>query len=261
MIMGILNVTPDSFADGGRHADKDSAVEHALQMVADGADIIDVGGESTRPGAAAVGISEELDRVVPVIAAIRQRSDVPISVDTSKPEVMAEAAKAGASMINDVTALQASGSVELVAQLGLPVCLMHMQGTPRTMQENPHYEDVAAEVSGYLLQRAEVCMAAGIDRDKIVLDPGFGFGKTLQHNMALLGALEQFSATGYRILVGVSRKSMIGALLDDSEADRLIGSVVIATYAARSGAHIVRVHDVRQTRDALRIESALADCV
>ena len=257
LIMGILNVTPDSFSDGGRFLAPDAAVEHALQMEADGADIIDVGGESTRPGAAAVATDEEIRRVVPVIEAIRRESAVPISVDTSKPAVMRAAAAAGASMLNDVRALTEPGAVEAAADLGLPVCLMHMQGEPRTMQSDPVYADVVAEVLTFLTTRATACEEAGIPRSEIVIDPGFGFGKTLEHNIALFQSLSRFAASGYPLLVGVSRKSMIGALLGDADADRLVGSVVLALYAVRAGARIVRVHDVGQTRQLLRLDTAL----
>lgn len=256
--MGILNVTPDSFSDGGRYTTVELALRKALAMEAEGADIIDIGGESTRPGAAAVAAAEELERVIPVIEAIRRRSGLPVSIDTSKPEVMAAAAAAGASMINDVRALREPGAVEQAAELGLPVCLMHMQGEPRTMQASPEYGDVVQEVLDFLRARVAACIAAGMKAEQIVLDPGFGFGKSLQHNLTLLRGLPRFTADGHRLLVGVSRKSMIGALLGDLDGDRLVGSVMLALYAARAGAHIVRVHDVRQTREALRIETALS---
>jgi dihydropteroate synthase len=257
-VMGILNVTPDSFSDGGLYSSRDTALRRALEMVAEGADIIDVGGESTRPGAVPVTAAEEIARVVPVIEAIRGACSVPVSVDTSKPEVMRASAAAGAAMLNDVRALTVEGAVETAAELGLPVCLMHMQGEPGTMQTEPHYKDVVAEVLGFLEQRVADCIAAGISADNIVIDPGFGFGKTLEHNLALFHALDAFVAIGQPLLIGVSRKSMIAKLLDDEACDRVTGSVTLALAAARKGAHIVRVHDVRQTVDALRIEAALA---
>ncbi len=257
LVMGILNVTPDSFSDGGRYQSPEAAVARALAMIDEGADIIDVGGESTRPGAAGVSSDEEIGRVIPVIEALRRQTDVPISVDTSKPEVMRAAAAAGASMINDVRALQSEGAVAAAAETGLPVCLMHMQGQPRTMQTNPRYDNVLREVLDFLLRRSEECIRAGIPAQRITLDPGFGFGKTLEHNVALLRGLDRIVAAGYPVLVGLSRKSMIGALLGDTESERLVGSVVLALYAVRKGANIVRVHDVRQTKQALRIESAL----
>lgn len=257
LIMGILNVTPDSFSDGGRYDTVEAAVARALAMLDEGADIIDVGGESTRPGATPVAIEAELDRVVPVIRALRRETDAPVSIDTSKPEVMRAAAAAGASMVNDVRALQVKGAVEAVAELGLPVCLMHMQGEPGTMQTSPQYDDVLQEVLDFLLDRVQVCSRAGIAAERIILDPGFGFGKTVEHNVALLRDLERLVAAGYPVLAGLSRKSMIGALLEDPECDRVVGSVILASYAVRKGARIVRVHDVRQTKQALRIESAL----
>ncbi len=268
-IMGVLNVTPDSFSDGGLYAAHAAAVQRALAMVAEGADIIDVGGESTRPGAEAVSVAEELDRVIGVIESLRRASDVPISVDTSKPEVMRAALSAGASMVNDVCALEHADLGEL-ARAKVPVCLMHMQGEPRTMQQQPRYNDVVAEVRDYLLARAAACRDAGIPAERIVIDPGFGFGKTLEHNIALLRNLERIVDCGYPVLVGLSRKSMIAALmanagLADAAAvepatqarERLGGSVTLALYAAAKGAHIVRVHDVRETLEALTIRQAL----
>jgi dihydropteroate synthase len=257
-VMGILNVTPDSFSDGGRYLAVNDAVAHALRLIAEGADIIDVGGESTRPGALPVSANEEIDRVVPVIEAIAKESSVPVSIDTSKPAVMCAAATAGAVMINDVRALTLDGAVAAAADLGLPVCLMHMQGEPGSMQTNPEYRDVVEEVRTFLLDRAEVCIKSGIPREQIILDPGFGFGKTLEHNLALLKGLDRIVDTGFSVLAGLSRKSMIGALLGDQERDRVAGSVTLALYAVRQGAHIVRVHDVAQTADALRVEAAVA---
>jgi len=257
-VMGILNVTPDSFSDGGRFLHVDKAIEHALQLVADGADIIDVGGESTRPGARPVTAAEEIDRVVPVIESIRQVSQVPVSIDTSKPEVMRAAVVAGAAMINDVRALTCDGAMAVAADLQLPVCLMHMQGQPDSMQRNPNYSDVVEEVRTFLLNRAQACMSNGIPHDRIIIDPGFGFGKSVQHNIELLRHLDRLVDTGFAVLAGLSRKSMIGAMLDDPKRDRLAGSVTLALYAMRQGVHIVRVHDVAETVDALRIEAALA---
>jgi dihydropteroate synthase len=254
-VMGVLNVTPDSFSDGGKYIALDAAVERALQMLAEGADIIDIGGESTRPGAKPVTAAEEVERVVPVIAALRAVTDAPVSIDTSKPEVMLAAAAAGASMINDVRALQMAGALDAAAGSGLPVCVMHMQGEPASMQEQPEYRDVAAEVRAYLAERVAACQAVGIKQ--IVIDPGFGFGKTLQHNLALFRALPTFIEQSLPLLVGVSRKAMIGALLGDASRDRTIGSVTLALAAVHNGAHIVRVHDVQPTVDALRIEAAL----
>lgn len=260
-VMGILNLTPDSFSDGGRFNRFDAALRHAEEMVAEGADIIDVGGESTRPGAAAVSTAEELDRVIPVIEKLASCVPVPISVDTSKPEVMREAVKAGAGLINDVQALQAEGALKAAAGTGAPVCLMHMQGDPRTMQIEPRYRDVVAEVRAFLLDRAALCVAAGIPREKLLLDPGFGFGKTLAHNLKLLRELSVLTAIGLPVLVGLSRKSMIGRLLGgDSPAPvekRLYGSIAAAVIAARSGARILRVHDVKPTVEAMRIVSAI----
>lgn len=255
--MGILNVTPDSFSDGGQFNSVAAGVRHALAMIEQGADIIDVGGESTRPGAQAVSGSAEIERVAGVIEALRRESNIPISIDTSKPEVMVAAAQAGASMINDVRALQAEGALAAAAATGLPVCLMHMRGEPDTMQVNPEYVDVQAEVAEFLAARVAACEQYGITRERIVLDPGFGFGKTLQHNLQLLKNLDRFSEAGLPLLVGLSRKSMIGALLADPQQDRMLGSVILALYAWRKGAHIVRVHDVGQTVAALQIEIAV----
>lgn len=260
LVMGILNVTPDSFSDGGRFNRPEAAIERVLQMITEGADIIDIGGESTRPGAPEISEEEELQRVVPVVEAIRRHNDIPISVDTSKPRVMREAVAAGASFINDVRALQAPGALDTVAELGVPVCLMHMQGQPRTMQANPHYDDVVGEVREFLLQRAEACLAAGIDRENIILDPGFGFGKTVQHNLVLFRHLDTLVETGYPVLVGISRKSMIGKLLGDRPVDqRLAASVGLAALAGWLGAAIVRVHDVQENADALTLCRAVRE--
>ena len=258
-VMGILNATPDSFSDGGQFANRQRALRHALDMVAAGADIIDVGGESTRPGARAVEAGEELDRVVPVIEAIAAESDVTISVDTSKPQVMEAAVSAGAAMINDVQALRGNGPLATAARLGVPVCLMHMQGQPRDMQADPRYADVVADVGEFLKDRARACEAAGIPGDRILLDAGFGFGKTLQHNLELFRALPRLCRLGYPLLVGVSRKSMLGALTGRPVEQRLAGSVAAAVMAARLGAAVVRVHDVAETVDALKVAEALGD--
>ncbi|MFN3714682.1 MAG: dihydropteroate synthase [Alcanivoracaceae bacterium] len=256
VVMGVLNVTPDSFSDGGRFSDRDAALRHAEAMIAAGAAVIDIGGESTRPGAAPVSVAQELDRVVPVIEAVAARCDVVISVDTSTAEVMRESARAGAGLINDVRALRRPGALRAAAESGLAVCLMHMQGEPDTMQRAPLYQDVVAEVRAFLAERVEACVAGGIARELMVLDPGFGFGKTDDHNLALLAALPQLAAER-PILAGLSRKSIIGRLLGRSMEDRMIGSVVLALLAAERGARILRVHDVAETVDALRLLRAL----
>jgi len=256
-VMGILNVTPDSFSDGGDFLSVDMAVAQANRMVEEGAAIIDVGGESTRPGAPAVSETEELDRVLPVIEGIAGSLSIPISIDTSKPNVMTAAVAAGAGLINDVMALQAPGAVEVVADLNVPVCLMHMQGEPRTMQENPQYGDVASEVKNFLAQRIGCCISAGISRDRLLVDPGFGFGKTLDHNLALLRDLQALAELGIPILVGLSRKSMIGTLLDEPVNRRMWGSLAAAVLAAERGARIIRTHDVKPTVDALVVAAAV----
>ena len=257
IVMGILNVTPDSFSDGGQYDRVEQALEHAMQMQSEGADIIDIGGESTRPGAQPVSAEHELDRVIPVIQAIRQRSSIPISIDTSKPEVMRAAVTAGADMVNDVNALRAPGAVEACADIGVPVCLMHMQGEPRTMQQQPRYDDVVTDVTEFLRQRSRVCIDAGIDRHKIVLDPGFGFGKTLQHNLDLLNGLASICELELPLLVGISRKSMLGAILDKPVNERLYGGIAAAVIAHTKGARLFRVHDVAATREALAFCDAL----
>lgn len=256
-VMGILNVTPDSFSDGGRFVRPDEAIAQALRMVEEGAAIIDIGGESTRPGAAEVPVEEELSRVIPLIEALATELTVPISVDTSKPEVMVAAAEAGAGMLNDVYALRREGALVAAAQTGLPLCLMHMQGEPRTMQAQPYYEDVVGEVSAFLAERMSACEAAGIERGKILLDPGFGFGKTLGHNLTLLKYLSEFHRLGAPLLVGMSRKSMIGQVIDAPVEQRLYGSVAVATMAAAAGVQIIRVHDVKPTTDALKMVAAV----
>lgn len=257
MVMGILNVTPDSFADGGRYLAPDHALERARQMIDEGVDIIDVGGESTRPGAAPVRVDEELARVVPVIEAIKAQCRVAVSVDTSTPEVMTAAAAAGADLINDVRALQREGALAAAAASGLPVCLMHMQGEPRTMQDKPAYDDIVGEIIAFFAARLQACDAAGIGRDKVLLDPGFGFGKTAVHNLQLINRLQGFVALGQPVLVGASRKSTIGLLLGDAEADRLQGSVAMAIAAFMRGASVLRVHDVAATVQALRVVAAV----
>lgn len=256
-VMGILNVTPDSFSDGGRWLDKDTAISHALAMQQAGADIIDVGGESTRPGAGAVSLQEELDRVIPVIEAISPQLSIPVSIDTSKPEVMRAAVGAGAGMINDVCALRQEGALQAAAELVVPVCIMHMQGVPRSMQVNPVYKDVGAEVRQFLLERAEACENRGIARENILLDPGFGFGKTFNQNVDLFRDLAALVATGYSVLVGVSRKAMIGQMTGKDTGDRVAGSVAAAVLAAQLGAAIIRVHDVAETVDALKVLEGL----
>jgi len=252
-IMGILNVTPDSFSDGGRFNRLDDALRRAETLVEQGADMLDIGGESTRPGAQPVTEQEEIDRVAPVIEAVAARSEVPISIDTSKPGVMRAAVAAGACLINDVNALRADGALGAAAGAGVPVCLMHMQGEPRSMQKSPRYADVVAEVRDFLLARAQACMAAGIARDDIWIDPGFGFGKTLQHNLDLLRHLPTLVETGFPVLIGISRKSMLGALTGRDVDRRLAGSLAAALLALQRGALILRVHDVPETLDVLKI--------
>ena len=255
--MGILNVTPDSFFDGGRHDDPDRAVERGRMLAAEGADIVDVGGESTRPGARAVDASVEIARVVPVVEALAAEG-IPVSVDTSKPEVMRAALAAGASMVNDVRALLEPGAMEVVASSGAAVCLMHMRGTPESMQVETAYAHVVAEVRDFLARRAAACERAGIARNRIVVDPGFGFGKGVAENLALLRRLRDLVAAGYPVLAGLSRKSTIGAITGRSLGDRLAGSLAAALMAVERGAAIVRVHDVRETVDALRVYAAVA---
>ena len=255
--MGILNVTPDSFSDGGHFFSQQDALRQAMRMIADGADIIDVGGESTRPGAQPVSVAEELDRVVPIIELIRNETDTPVSVDTSKAEVMKAAVAAGASMINDVAALAEEGALSMAAELQVPVCLMHMQGKPRTMQKAPKYNDgVVSEVKRFLAERVGKAVDAGISGSSLIIDPGFGFGKTLQHNYELLNRLSELQSLGLPILVGISRKSMIGNLLNAGMEERLPGSLAAAVLAMERGASIFRVHDVAETRKALTFVSA-----
>tara|TARA_R110002111_G_scaffold110884_7_gene170559 strand:- start:23 stop:811 length:789 start_codon:yes stop_codon:yes gene_type:complete len=251
--MGILNVTPDSFSDGGQFFGEDLALKQAKKMVTDGAAIIDVGGESTRPGAEIVSVEQEIARVVPIIQAIQSEIDVAISIDTSKPEVMRAAINAGAGLINDVQALRVEGAVSVAAELDVPVCLMHAQGTPQTMQDNPSYEDVVDEVIDFLLGRVAVCEAAGITRDKLILDPGFGFGKRARHNLRLMKHLGRLCEKNLPVLVGVSRKSIIGKLLHVSVEERLAGSLALASLAVWQGAKLIRTHDVRETAQAVNL--------
>lgn len=252
-VMGILNLTPDSFSDGGRFVARDAALRHALQMVRDGAGIIDVGGESTRPGADEVSEQQELERVVPVIELLRAELDCWISVDTSKAVVMREAVSAGADLINDIRALREPGALAVAAESGAAVCLMHMLGQPRTMQQAPDYSDVTAEVLAFLEERLSCCEQAGIARERICLDPGYGFGKSLEHNYELLGKLGRLHATGLPLLVGMSRKSMIGQLLLRDVTERLAGTLAAHLFALSQGAHIFRVHDVKDMADAIRV--------
>ena len=256
-IMAIVNVTPDSFSDGGRFGSVAHAVEHALALVEQGADMLDIGGESTRPGAEPVSLQDELARVVPVIEALRPHCRVPISVDTGKPEVMRAAVAAGAGFVNDVNALRGEGALAAVAALGVPVCLMHMAGEPRSMQQGVRYEDVVLQVRRFLTERLFACEMAGIPKSRLVIDPGFGFGKHLEHNLALLANLGQFGELGVPVLVGVSRKSMIGQITGRPLEERVAGSVAAAVLAAQNGAGIIRVHDVAPTRDALAVLAAV----
>ena len=257
VVMGVLNLTPDSFSDGGRYVEPDQALARALALEAQGAAIIDLGGESTRPGAAPVTAEEELSRVLPVLERLRPRTRAILSVDTSKPELMRAAAAAGADLINDVYALRAPGALEAAAESGCAVCLMHMQGEPRTMQRAPQYTDVVAEVHAFLRERVGACRAAGIADERLVLDPGFGFGKTLEHNLTLLRHLEELRIDGLPILAGLSRKSMIGTITGKLSRERVHGSVAAALIAAQNGARILRVHDVAATVDALKVLAAV----
>lgn len=257
-VMGILNVTPDSFSDGGNFLGKDAAVRQARQLISDGAAILDIGGESTRPGAIAVSLAEELDRVIPIIELIRTEFDIPISIDTSKPAVMRAAAAAGARMINDVCALQVEGALAAAVDLQMPVCLMHMQGDPRSMQAAPHYDNVMTEVSQFLRERVAQCVAAGLSADQLLLDPGFGFGKTPQQNVELLANLRQLEAIAGPIMIGVSRKSTLGVITGREVGDRLAASIAATVIAVQQGAQIVRAHDVRETVDAMRVAQSLS---
>ena len=257
-VMGIVNVTPDSFSDGGQNSTTESAIAHALQLVSDGADVLDIGGESTRPGAQEISEAEELQRVIPVIEALAKQITIPIAIDTSKPGVMRAAVKAGASIINDVFALRRDDALDVAAELKVPVILMHMQGEPGSMQTAPHYDDAVAEVHSFLTQRIFACEMAGISKKNIVIDPGFGFGKSLEHNLALLAQLQRFVEMGVPVLAGLSRKSMIGNLTGRDVNDRVFGSVAAALIAAQNGAKIIRVHDVAATVDALKVWNAVS---
>ncbi|BAP43447.1 dihydropteroate synthase [Pseudomonas sp. StFLB209] len=255
--MGILNATPDSFSDGGRYSQLDAALRHAEAMVLAGATLIDIGGESTRPGAPPVSVPEELERVAPLVERVAQELDVVISVDTSTPEVMLETARLGAGLINDVRSLRRPGALEAAAQTGLPVCLMHMLGEPGDMQDNPHYRDLVQEVSDFLVERMKQCAAVGIGAERIILDPGFGFAKTLDHNLSLFKHMEVLQALGRPLLVGVSRKSMIGGVLGRAVDERLYGGLALAALAMSKGARILRVHDVAETVDVVRMITAV----
>jgi dihydropteroate synthase len=259
VVMGVVNVTPDSFSDGGRFFDADAAARHGLSLAGEGAALIDVGGESTRPGADPVGVQEELRRVIPVIERLVAATPCVISVDTSKPEVMRAAAAAGAGLINDVRALREPGALEAAQESGCAVCLMHMQGEPRTMQAAPAYGEVVGEVRAFLSERAQACRAAGFSADRLVLDPGFGFGKTVEHNLALLRCLDELGVDGLPLMVGLSRKSMLGKLTGRPGGERLLGSVVLAVMAVLAGARIVRAHDVAATVEALRLVAAVRE--
>lgn len=257
VIMGIVNVTPDSFSDGGQFLNTTAALSHAMQLLDDGATILDIGGESTRPGAPDVSLEDELKRVIPIIKAIREQSDCVISIDTSKAEVMRQAIEAGADIVNDVRALQEPGAIDVVAQFPeVAVCLMHMQGQPRSMQHAPHYNDLAGEINDFFSQRIAACESAGIKQSQLILDPGFGFGKTLKHNYQILAQFNDYAKLGLPLLAGLSRKSMIGNLLNRDTDDRLAGSLAGALIAAQNGAHIIRVHDVKETADVLGVYQA-----
>jgi len=256
-VMGVLNVTPDSFSDGGHYLDADRAIERALQMAAEGAAIIDIGGESTRPGAAPVSVDEELRRVIPVIEALKGRTSAVLSVDTSRPEVMRAASRAGAGLLNDVRALRLPGALAAARESGCAVCLMHMQGEPGSMQREPHYQDVVGEVREFLRERTQACVKAGIPEERIVIDPGIGFGKTLDHNLTLVRRLPELAADGRPLLVGVSRKSTIGAITGRGAQERLPGSLAMAAIAVLKGAVIIRAHDVAATLDAMKVALAV----
>lgn len=260
-VMGVINMTPDSFSDGGRFNRLDAALLQARRMHADGAAFIDLGGESTRPGSARVSVQEEIDRVCPVVEALSRELDVVVSVDTSTPEVMTEVAKLGAGLINDVRALQRDGAMSAAANAGVPVCIMHIQGEPETMQDQPEYQNVLREVSDFLTERVRVATQAGIPADNVILDPGFGFGKNLEHNLRLLASLDQLQALGHPLLVGMSRKSMLGHITGRDVNDRLPAGLAAATVSAMKGASIVRTHDVRETVDAVRVAAAVKETV
>jgi len=256
-VMGIINVTPDSFSDGGKYTALDAAIAHAKQLIAEGADILDIGGESTRPGAEPVSLQEELKRVLPLIKALSPTTPVPLSIDTYKPEVMRAAIEAGAHIVNDVRALQEPGALDAVANSNVGVCLMHMQGMPQTMQLNPSYQDVVSEVSRFLQDRAHACLARGIAAERIVIDPGFGFGKTKEHNIALIQHLNALADLGYPLLVGLSRKSVLGKIAGGDEQQRLHAGLAASVISVMKGAKIVRVHDVKATVDALKVVVAV----
>lgn len=256
-VMGVVNTTPDSFSDGGRFDSFEKAFEHAKAMIAEGVDIIDIGGESTRPGSKAVELDVEISRTLPLIKAIREMSDIPISIDTNKPVVMQRAIEAGADIVNSVDALGHKHALHVVAELNVPVCLMHMQGTPETMQLEPHYDNVVEEVKQFLQKRIDDALAAGISLENIIVDPGFGFGKTVQHNLLLLKSIADLKSLGRPLLAGLSRKRMIGTILDKPVDQRLYGSISLAVIAAMQGADIVRVHDVAETVDAIKMVNAL----
>lgn len=255
--MGIVNVTPDSFSDGGKYTQGDAATAHALKLVEEGADILDIGGESTRPNATAVSLQEELDRVIPVIETLARQINIPISIDTYKPQVMQAAIDAGASIVNDVRALQEVGAIEVVAKTKVGICLMHMQGNPLTMQQNPQYEDVVSEVEAFLAARLQTCIDAGISSGRVLLDPGFGFGKTRAHNITLIQQLEKFAALNQPLLVGLSRKSVLGQMTGNDVDARLYASVAASVISVMKGANIVRVHDVKATVEALKVVEAI----
>ena len=255
--MGIVNVTPDSFSDGGKFAATNLAIEHALKLAEEGAAILDIGGESTRPNATPVSLQQELDRVIPVIEALVKQVNIPISIDTYKPQVMQAAIAAGASMVNDVRALQEDGALEVVAKSNVGVCLMHMQGTPQTMQQNPHYDDVVNDVKTFLAERLQASIYAGMSANRILLDPGFGFGKTREHNITLLQNLESFADLGQPLLIGLSRKSVLGQMTGNDVDARLYASIAASVLAAQKGAKILRVHDVKATVEALKVVAAL----
>jgi len=256
-VMGIVNVTPDSFSDGGKYSSVDLAIEHALQLIAEGADILDIGGESTRPGATPVGLDEELKRVIPVIEALSKVTTVPLSIDTYKPGVMRAAIQAGVDIVNDICALREEGALEIVANSNAGVCLMHMQGTPQTMQVNPQYNDVVTEVKQFLADRVDACLKHGIASERITLDPGFGFGKTTAHNVALIQHLDSFAELGFPLLVGLSRKSVLGRIAGGDEQQRLHAGLAASVISVMKGAKIVRVHDVKATVDALKVVAAV----
>ncbi len=253
LVMGVLNVTPDSFYDGGRYSNIDVAYDHAQTMIAAGADILDLGGESSRPGAKPISVQEELDRVMPILERLLAADPIALSVDTCKPQVMIEAIKLGAACINDIGALRAEGALEAVASSDIPVCLMHMQSNPQTMQDAPHYQDVVEEVDDFFAQHIQRCVDAGVSRSRLILDPGFGFGKTVQHNLTVVNRLAQFQHHGLPIMLGVSRKSTIGTLLDQPPSGRLAGGLALATYAMLVGVSIMRTHDVLETKQAFKI--------